>query len=89
MKDWFSKLKGGLSKTSTNLGTNLKKAFALNKPNKEILKALLSCLSESMLASVIFVVILLFISYYGNSLITILTPLAGAVPKVKVVPETV
>lgn len=37
MKNWFSKLKGGLSKTSTNLGTNLKKAFALNRANKEIL----------------------------------------------------
>jgi fused signal recognition particle receptor len=37
MRNWFSKLKGGLSKTSTNLGTNLKKAFALNRPNKEIL----------------------------------------------------
>jgi fused signal recognition particle receptor len=37
MKNWFSKLRSGLSKTSANLSTNIKKAFALNRPNKEIL----------------------------------------------------
>jgi len=37
MKNWFSKLRSGLSKTSANLGTNIKKAFALNRPNKEVL----------------------------------------------------
>lgn len=37
MKKWFNKLKSSLSKTSTNLSVNLKKTFALNRPNKEIL----------------------------------------------------
>jgi hypothetical protein len=49
----------------------------------------LSKLFESMFASVILVVIILFISYYGNSLTTICTPAAGAVPKVNTVPEMV
>ena len=37
MNNWFSKLKTALSKTSSNLGFNLKKSLSLNKPNKQIL----------------------------------------------------
>ena len=37
MNNWFKKLQSSLSKTSDNFGLSFKKAFALNKPNKEIL----------------------------------------------------
>ena len=37
MKNWFGKLRSGLGKTSANLSTNIKKVFALNRPNKEVL----------------------------------------------------
>ena len=40
MKKWFHKLSASLSKTSSNLATNLKKTFALNKPNQELLDEL-------------------------------------------------
>ena len=38
MKNWINKLKAGLNKTSSNLGTNIKKVFSLNRPSKEILQ---------------------------------------------------
>ena len=38
MKNWIKKLRGGLSKTSNNIGTNIKKVFSLNRPSKEILQ---------------------------------------------------
>ena len=47
MKQWFSKLASGLSKTSSNLGINLKKAFSLNKPKQEILDELENALIMS------------------------------------------
>ncbi|MFQ3306874.1 MAG: fused signal recognition particle receptor [Candidatus Midichloriaceae bacterium] len=40
MKQWFSKLKGTLSKSSENFNGKLKSIFSLNRPNKEILDEL-------------------------------------------------
>ena len=47
MKEWFHKLKTSLNKTSANLSINLKKAFSLNKPNRELLNDLEDILISS------------------------------------------
>jgi fused signal recognition particle receptor len=47
MRQWFTKLKAGLSKSSNNLSNGLMKAFSLNRANQEILDDL----EEALIAS--------------------------------------